>query len=337
MTVAYISIEEAVQEYQAYVRRTADYSQKKMECFNIYFEILLKDCEKSGGIDLSKKADRESLIEIAENIVVLSKAECPDLKATKLERTEFFNDFVDFVSDSYAFSKKRVPLTHIQPAFGDLERKLDLVKNFRKSVKEKQETLAKRYYVSERTIRADLQEIKDGCLNAFGQSIDIDYDIDTKELFSTPVPIFLVQNITQIVAMLNGLGVLAKDERYRSYAEASATVIWKQLTLDVKERIINDLIELLHLDREWYELLEENAQEIKMQYYTERMISSSRNNVLMFLKNDMLCDVCYSKNNEVIHLCKVKLRECEGDGFKTTASDDKIEYCNLISIEESGN
>lgn len=333
------SLKEAVMEYANYTRRSNNkFNQKKLDNFKKYFDYLLIACEECGVNDLSKKRDRELLTDEAKYLVSLGQKECEELaNVTKVERADFFNGFVDYVLDGNVYSKKKVPLKKIPPVLSDMERKLDLVKNFRTVVKEKKETLYDRYYISEKTLRNDFAEIKAGSLNAFGQVVDIDYDIEKKELFSTPVPIFLVQNITQIVAILNGLGEQAKDPRYSEYATTTALLIWQQLTPEVQQRITEDLVELLHLDEEWYENLEEKSEDFKLQYYTERMVECNRGNILMYYKSGLECDVSYSKNNEVIRLKKVKITDAREDYFTTSGSDEKLEYSNLITIEETGN
>ena len=205
--------------------------------------------------------------------------------------------------------------------------------------RESQLKLGERYYVGERTIRDDLREIREGCLNAFGQTIDIEYDLNKKELYSTPVPIFLVHNITQIVAMLNGLGIMAKDPRYQSYAINSALTVWKQLAPDVKNRIMNDLIDMLQLNREWYESLEEQSKSFILRNYTERMFDSTNHNVVRYYKNGEVCDIYYFSNNNIVNAKKVRITDCRPDYFEIRGDgiEEKLEYCNIVDIRESGN
>ena len=333
------SVRAAIEEYLNYVRYyESGISQKKLDNMKTYFVFFAKKLEEMGIKDLTKKREYYYISEFAKKCVTMSKSECAELKdITMSDRANFYNAFVDFVSDGKVYSKKAIKLEKIPPVLSDLERRLDIVKNFRNHMTEDKQKLCERYYVKERTLRTDFAEIKNGCLNAFEQVVDIDYDMENKSLFSTPVPLFLVQNITQIVAVLNGLAIQAEDPRYNAYAKTTAMLIWKQLTPDVKKRIKNDLVELLHLDAEWYECLENESEDFKLKYYTERMIDCQRGNVLMLFKNGMPCDVSYFKDNEIVRLKGVRLIDTRSDYFITSNSEEKIEYCNIIAIEETGN
>lgn len=54
---------------------------------------------------------------------------------------------------------------------------------------------------------------------------------------STVHPLFLTFNLTQIIAMLEGLKKMSEDMVYKNYAEVSAKMIWSQLSDYAKRRV----------------------------------------------------------------------------------------------------
>ena len=106
---------------------------------------------------------------------------------------------------------------------------------------------------------------------------------------STAHPVFLAENLTQILIMLKGLKAMAENPMLRPYAESSAKEIWGQLSVYAKERILFVLRELLPEDCGWYEAHTVPGSENR--FHTEEDISReysmvSGNVIMDCLKND---------------------------------------------------
>ena len=307
-----------------------------MELFMRY----LTEVPKAYNLTVTKEC--RLLQEFAMEIVAGSKKDYPLLKATKVERGKFFNSFVDYLRSQYR--GPAVKLEKIPFVMNELERKLDLVKHYREyylaADKLPKPEIAKKYYVDEKTLRNDNKEIKAGALNAFGQKIDIEYDEETKCLFSTPVPIFTVQNITQIVTILNGLGYMYQKVEYQQYALFTAVIIWNQLADTVKHRIRDELVELLDLDEEWYEKIANETSFHFKGFYSERdMYHPESGNLLMCFKNSLPTDIVYDDGIGIKHLEGVHICYCDKDDITVDNHGERIciKKENLIKVCENGN
>lgn len=308
-----------------------DYDRNYFDQMKVFMEYLLEDV---GDYNLSLKRDCEGIIDCAIALLKGSKKEYPKLKATKVERGKFFNALVDYIQQ---FGRK-TQMKKIPFVMNDLERKLDLVKHYKEYYfieKLSAEEVASRYYVDEKTIRNDKKDIRNGNLNAFGQNIDLEYDDGNQSFYSTPVPIFTVQNITQIVTLLNGLGMMYQKREYQRYALTTAFTIWRQLTDTVRTRILEDLVEMLKLDQEWYQLLEENSNAYARGFYPEYYMDDDYN-LLRYFKNSEMVDIYYAKGEEVQFLSNVKICNYEKDGIIVTG-ELKIPFGDIIKITENGN
>ena len=327
-----ILLSRAIESYLNYVLRYKNYEREYLQNMKAYFEYL-NEIADGKNLNLRYKKECEALLNYAYELVVCKKKDCPALKSTKLERAVFYNSFVDYLLDATLFKDGKTKVQKLPPVMNELERKLDYVKNYREYKHMKQEKLARLYYVDSKTIRNDDSAIRNGYFNAFGQKIDIEYDAENKTLFSTPVPIFMVQNITQIVTILNGLGIMWQDSRYHAYAQTTAYTIWKQLTPYVKARIMDNLVEIMHLDREWYEHINRHAEQQSAKYFTEPMIAMGCHNLLMYFKNSMPVKVYYEEDRELNVICNAIITSCEETYF---VLDGKLEilYEKLVSIEE---
>ena len=332
-----VYVEELVGDFLLYAKKKY-YDKKYLDNMAIFMDYLT---EEQKVFNLALKKDCEQLQQHAINIVRGSKQEYPLLKATKVERGMFFNSFVDYLC-SCEYKGRKTKLQKIPFVMNDLERKLDIVKHYREYYmldKLSAQEVADKYYVNERIIRNDKKEIKEGKLNAFGQKIDIEYDYDSKSFFSTPVPIFTVQNITQIVTMLNGLGLMYQNEDYRQYALFTAATIWNQLTLTVKNRIKDELVDLLDLDKEWYELVADQTNSYIRGFYPERYMDNSiQGNILKYLKNGMLVDIVF-EGERFFCLSAVRIIKYEHDSITVLHDNEEkiIPRSKIVKVIENGN
>ena len=144
-------------------------------------------------------------------------------------------------------------------------------------------------WVSERTIEADLQRLRglNDPIQICGKPFvveDVERSAGHVRFASTAHPIFLTENLTQILIMLKGLKKMAADPLYRRYAEASAADIWEQLSDYAQNRIRFVLENLMAEDLAWYDSLARKVEQ-RRAYMTEREASVSRNVILDCLKN----------------------------------------------------
>lgn len=323
-------LKDAVPEFLKYAGTKA-YDLNYFSQMKVYMEYLSAE---AGECRLNSKKDCEDIRIAAISILKGTKKEYPKLKATKVDRGKFFNSFADYLM---SHRRSRSGLEKIPFVMNDLERKLDLVKHYKEyyvTDKLPAQEIAARYYVDEKTIRNDKREIKEGSLNAFGQKIDIEYDYDKKSFYSTPVPVFTVQNITQIVTVLSGLGEMYKKREYRKYALTTAITIWQQLTATVQERILKDLVSMLKLDETWYQLISKETNESSRGFYPEYYMDDECS-LLRYFKNSETVDLCYAEGDEVKEMKNVKIKDYI-KGAVIVTGNVKILTENIIKITESG-
>jgi len=134
-------------------------------------------------------------------------------------------------------------------------------------------------WVSERTIEEDLRRLRGQidpirvCGKEFHIS-DTTREDGRLRFQSTAHPLFLAENLTQVLIMLKGLKEMSTNPLYEQYAIRTAADIWMQLSDYAKDRIRFVLENLLPEDYSWYESLEEPAER---GFYTEEMCRSVRN------------------------------------------------------------
>lgn len=223
--------------------------------------------------------------EITATAELLIKAETRN----KMELAEFYSDYVDFVNDKSVYKDAIIRLKRVKNVYSTIERQLDIIKNCRTSLDMTQERLAKKYHVSRQVIANDLNTIQDGGLVIFNQVFDLDARKSVYDVKSTVVPIVLAQNITEVVTMLNGLGIMAENEMYKAYAEKTAFAIWGQLSDSVQKHIQENLIDKLSLDRRWYNHVAENAEYGSRKFNCERDYTEVSNRVMMMYKCSANC------------------------------------------------
>lgn len=159
--------------------------------------------------------------------------------------------------------------------------------------------LERKLWVSNRTIDQDLQRLYRGSedpIQVCGRPFFIPDSNRVKGRIrsaSTAHPLFLTENLTQVIIMLKGLRIMAETPLYTSYAEASAADIWQQLSDYAKKRIHFVLSELLPDDLEWYENLEKKNES----FFSERQCSVNGNVLLDCLKNEKTFFIEYREDD----------------------------------------
>lgn len=166
-------------------------------------------------------------------------------------------------------------------------------------------------WVSQRQIEADLAKLRgkdNDPIQVCGKPFYIE-DTERKDgriaFKSTAHPIFLAENLSQVLIMLKGLKKMAEDPLYRPYAEETAGEIWEQLSPYARDRILTVMKELLPEDCDWYETLEKPEE--KNHFYSEENVSRKHrigaNVVLDCIKNGKTFCMEY-QNDDAIHFYK---------------------------------
>ena len=175
--------------------------------------------------------------------------------------------------------------------------------------------LSEKLWISERTIEEDMKRLRD----------DVDpIQVCGKKFFisgterrdggirfqSTAHPIFLAENLTQVLVMLKGLRVMAENPLYEPYALQTGREIWNQLSVYAKNRIRFVLQDLMPEDSSWYEKLAE----VNDDYY---------------FHTETACSQIYNSGSSVILDCikngKPFCVEYEEDGKISVYSDCRME------------
>lgn len=164
--------------------------------------------------------------------------------------------------------------------------------------------LEEKLWVSARTIENDIASLRGNKnpISVNGKQFiipDTNRNRGRINFSSTAHPLFLTENLTQIVIMLKGLKAMASDPLYDQYAKLTASEIWWQLSPYAKERIRFVLREIIPDDLSWYESLAISSEN---SFQTERDCSTIRNNhgadiVLDCLKNGKTFFVEYDEDD----------------------------------------
>lgn len=130
-------------------------------------------------------------------------------------------------------------------------------------------------WVSSRTVEEDLRRLRGQIdpIQVCGKEFHITDTVreDGRLYFlSTAHPLFLAENLTQVLIMLKGLKEMSANPLYEQYAMQTASDIWMQLSDYAKERIHFVLSDLLPDDYAWYASLEKP---VITGFYTEEMCS----------------------------------------------------------------
>lgn len=182
---------------------------------------------------------------------------------------------------------------------------------------------------SSRTIEADLAKLfgNDGDpLQVCGKTFIIDEAQRSrgKVYFeSTAHPMFLTCNLTQVIAILEGLKTISERSEFTGYAMPVAKEMWQQLSKYGKDRIKYVAKNLLTLDLSWYDELES---EEGYSYHTELECSHRGDSALLYcLKSDekRLCVIEYGDENSVEFLENVKVLMLNNNGWKVSINGEE--------------
>lgn len=182
---------------------------------------------------------------------------------------------------------------------------------------------------SSRTIEADLAKLfgNDGDpLQICGKTFIIDEvhrSMGRVDFGSTAHPMFLTCNLTQIIAILEGLKVMGDKPEYIGYALPVAREVWAQLSDYGKKRIKYVAENLMTLDLNWYESLEGKEE---YSYHTELECSHLGDSALLYcLKSDekRVCVIEYGDEESIEFLENVKVLMLDNNGWKVSVNGEE--------------
>ena len=168
--------------------------------------------------------------------------------------------------------------------------------------------LPKLLWVSPRTVEEDLSRLRgyEDPIQVCGKKFcipDTGRQEGTIQFPSTVHPLFLAENLTQILVLLKGLKKMSADPLYEPYALQTGREIWDQLSPYAKNRIRFVLKELMPEDYSWYEALDTGSEDYHFhsEEYCSRINNEGAHVVLNCIKNGKSFCVEYEDNGK-IHL-----------------------------------
>lgn len=207
---------------------------------------------------------------------------------------EIYKHFLQFLREKGVDTEVQFPPIDISNSF---ERQMFIAKYFHDPRHNPTTTeLSKKLWVSEATIRKDLSKLlgeDNDPIQVCGRKFVID-DAErrrgTVEFASTPHPIFLTYNLSQVIVTLKGLKAMSDNPLYKDYAQSAAADIWGQLSDYAKTRICDVLPELLSENTTWYR----NLKVDDVGFFRTEQQCSAENNILDCLKNGKIFYVKYA-------------------------------------------
>lgn len=240
---------------------------------------------------------------LAENIKISVQAYTSD----KDMAISMYKDFVEFLrKKGYKIDITFPPI----PVNNSFERQMFIAKYFHEEnnlIKDLPEIL----WVGEKTLREDIKKLSgEDPIQVCGKKFCIPDMEKTKGkvvFASTLHPIFLSENLTQIIVMLKGLKAMAENPLYENYAKESASEIWNQLSAYARRRIRTVFKDIMPEELSWYESLKSNREE---SFYTEEMCGKANyfgcGIVLDCIKNEKSFAVEYSEDGKSV--CYINCR-----------------------------
>ncbi|MGN1033027.1 MAG: hypothetical protein ACI4PU_06155 [Intestinibacter sp.] len=264
-----------------------------------------------------------------------------------------YSEYIKFMNKTYFYNQhvsKRIK--PIPPYYSALERRILIAKKMHSNFD--LHKIAREFFVSDRMIQEDLAILKKGDMTFLNRKLKVQYESRYREnvkMKSKAHPLFLVENLTQIIAMLNGLSYVSKesiesgkDSEYKEYAEETAISIWMQLSDDAKSTILNERVDELNLDKEWYNKISEAAElEIqKLEIQNSRSIFKieedfSEDVYLYVLKDRKPCTIEYKDDcGKQIKKDFDRIEQIDKytiEGINLNEENCKISRNKIISIE----
>lgn len=112
---------------------------------------------------------------------------------------------------------------------------------------------------STRALQKDVKKMTEQGFKLMGMNIKlVSEEQNLLQMESTPHPVILMQNISQLVVMLEGLRAMSKIMAYENSANSTAIDIWNQLTEYTRDKIL-DAVEKLDTNLDtmnWYNFID---------------------------------------------------------------------------------
>ena len=260
------------------------------------------------------------------------------MKRKSGEEYKILNDYFDYLKHKY-----KIEIRHFDRQLTPLERQLSIAKdlhNFDQAREFDRHLVAEKYLVSDRTIDSDLAALHEG-ISVMDQRLVLeDFHLKNKKVtaVSTMHPLFLTQNLTQVVCMLEGLRKMEDNWTLRSYAENTAVSIWCQLSEYARDRILNTLVDLMHLDKEWYERICRAAEyHTGQMFYNEKEAGDRDSDLMYALKGGLKCLISYISSDETRKEILGRVTDLDKNGVKLLAEKGTppiyIEKDSILEIE----
>ncbi len=259
---------------------------------------------------------------------------------------ECYTHLVDFINQKYSFSIDLYNVKHLFIATPE-ERVVYLLRETERRKKLGKTSsltdISQELGCSRRALEKDIKKITEDGFKLLGLNIQLlEEEERVLDMRSTPHPIVLIQNITQILVLLEGLRSMENIQAYRSYARETALSIWNQLTEYAQNKVL-DAIENFHEKSEimiqWYlDLGDEKT-------YNQRFISERRNSqgdirsqLLYYGKSGEGFNLIYKnkKNQEqIIHQCIINRLDIEGETIcvRSPQGEIEVEIDTIIDLE----
>jgi len=269
---------------------------------------VLKELEKAPCCEMPDVStlDAKECIALDIRATIKSYARCKD------NAIRIFQEYIGFLKSNYGCNID-IDFPPI-PVSISLERQMYILKLLQDRPEMSVEDVSELLLISERTVEADFAKLKgldDDPLQVMGQRLVVEFDRTNGEIKfpSTVHPLFLTNNLTQIISLLEGLKVQEVKPGFENYARNSAKTMWAQLSDYARNRIIEICCPLLSLDAAWYKELDLEVSQIvdKDLFLSERQCSriEGAGCVLDCLKNQKSCVVEYLSEDEKVDLYQV--------------------------------
>ena len=270
------------------------------------FEAFLKDCDY--------KDDSIQRKSIGEDIWLSLRDIICTMKRKSGEEYLILNDFFAFLWD-----RCRVEIKHFDRQLTSLERQLSIAKDmhdFNQARTFDRHTVAEKYLVSDRTIDNDLAALREG-ISVMDQKLALkNFRLKNHKVtaVSTMHPLFLTQNLTQIICMLEGLRMMKDNWTMASYVETTAVNIWCQLSDYARDRITGTPVDMMGLDASWYKEISHRAESVKdKMFYDEKEAGDGFGLLMYALKGSLPCSVCYIDPDDTCREINGKVIQLEYD------------------------
>lgn len=296
------------------------------------FDAFLKDCDYKDDSILRK--------DIGEDIWLSLRDVICTMKRKSGEEYLILNDFSAFLGD-----RCKVKIKPFDRQLTSLERQLSIAKDLHDYDQARtfdRHTVAEKYLVSDRTIDNDLAALREG-ISVMDQKLVLEnFRLKNHKVtaVSTMHPLFLAQNLTQIVCMLEGLRMMKDNWAMASYAETTAASIWCQLSDYAKDRITGTLVDLMGLDGSWYKEISDKSESMKEKMFYDEKEAGDRFGLFMYaLKGSLPCSVCYIDPDDTCReiLGKVKHIEFESNSIQILSDSGgipvRIEMDRILEAE----